>query len=198
MPLLAQQELLTPPPRSRIIVHHGAVCHWGVDPASVRISIACAHPDGTRYVTTTSFPTIPTGPRLAAIHRETRDVARALAVTFPPGVILIEQPSGRVVNHELGFAVGVIMAAVYEGVTGTLGHGVEIRTVTSSWWKKRATGKGNLSKPTRKSLGRTPTFEDYGVAAWARENGYRGASWDEADAWGICEAARRDIALEER
>jgi hypothetical protein len=33
---------------------------------------------------------------------------------------------------------------------------------------------------------------------WARLNGYTGASWDEADALGIAEAARRDTALEER
>jgi hypothetical protein len=32
---------------------------------------------------------------------------------------------------------------------------------------------------------------------WARENGYTGLSWDEADAWGIAEAARREVELGE-
>jgi hypothetical protein len=52
--------------------------------------------------------------------------------------------------------------------------------------------RGNLYKPKRGH-----TFE-YGVLTWARQNGYAGCSWDEADAWGIAEAARREVALEER
>jgi hypothetical protein len=68
---------------------------------------------------------------------------------------------------------------------------VRIETCTSSWWKKRGCGWGAIYKPKR-------VTEEYGVLTWARQNGYEGASWDEADAWGIAEAARREVALDER
>jgi hypothetical protein len=87
----------------------------------------------------------------------------------------------------------VIMAAIANQVPQAA-----VETVPSATWKKAATGYGAHYKPTKKKLGRTPVFEDYAVARWARENGYEGSSWDECDALGIAEAARREVALVER
>jgi hypothetical protein len=93
--------------------------------------------------------------------------------------------------------VGVAQAAVFQGFQNA-GHGPVVETVPPSRWKKLATGYGAIPKPQKKDLGRRPEFEDYRVAVWARELGYTGSSWDEADATGVAEAARRTIALEVR
>lgn len=200
---LAQQELLVPPPRERLIVGAGSASWWGVDPSSVRVAVAWIGPDD-RGVEMASFPSIPGAPRLSAIYEETRRLAAELAAVAPPGVVLVEQPSGptsRGVNHELEFAVGVIMAAVYDGVRAALGRGVKVRMVTGSWWKARALGDGRISK-TRKLEGKAKRQawpqDEYPVLVWARLNGYEGSSWDEADAIGIAEAGHREIALDQR
>ena len=65
-------------------------------------------------------------------------------------------------------------------------------------WKKLATGRGNLSKIDPKTKKPWKDREAYGVLKWARTNGYMGNSWDESDALGIAEAARRLVHLEAR
>jgi hypothetical protein len=104
----------------------------------------------------------------------------------------------QAVNHELEYAVGVIQAAVLDGVWSALGHGVQMETVVSSWWKSE--GRRARATPTRpKKLPggrkRKLALEEYHVMRWARLNGYQGSSWDEADAMGIAEAGRRDCEL---
>lgn len=126
------------------------------------------------------------------MFRESRALAADLAAVEAPGLILFEQPSGRVINHELEYACGVIQAAVYEGVTSVLGAAPRMESITSSAWKKLACGRGDIRKPKRGD------GSEYAVLTWARLNGYPGASWDEADALAIAEAGRRDWILEER
>lgn len=109
-----------------------------------------------------------------------------------PGVVFVEQPSGKQENPALSYAVGAIQAGVYDGLFSAGVGAVRIETVPSSTWKKAATGYGAVYKPKRGD-GR-----EYGVLTWARQNGYGGSSWDEADALGIAEAARRTIALDQR
>jgi hypothetical protein len=128
------------------------------------------------------------------IYAQTRSFAAEgfLYAGFPlPGLVLVEQPSGKMENPNLSYAVGVIQAALYDGLYSALGRAVRIETCTSGWWKKRACGRGNLYKPKSRN-------DEYRVLTWARQNGYAGYSWDECDAWGIAEAARREVALEER
>jgi len=205
MTLLGQQELLTPAPRRRLIVQEGRTAWWGVDSSTLRVAIAgvAVGAEGyvSRWVRTESFPPLQGPARLSAIYRLTFARVQSLAtcVTWP-GVVFIEQPSGsnQEVNLPLIYAVGVIQAAVHDALVDVTGAAPEFDYCTASWWKKRACGRGNLYKPTKKKLGRMPAFEDYGVAVWARENGYTGSSWDEADAWGIAEAARREVLLEVR
>jgi hypothetical protein len=139
-------------------------------------------------VSTVSFPSGEGGERLAAIHRLTRLLARDLCETVGyPGVVVVEQPSGKTPNPQLVYACGVIQAALVEACAP-----VHLETVASSRWKAIACGKGNIYKPRSRADG------EYGVLTWARTCGYAGGSWDEADAWGIADYARRTFALEER
>ena len=187
VPLL-QQELMEPEPQRKLIVRPGMVHHWGVDPSTQRIAIA----SGDR-VQTHSFPRTDGLARLADIYDSTKEFAQDVAYACPPGFILVEQPSGQNPNLELVYAVGVIIAALQEACPG-----VRIETMPPMSWKKLATGRGNLSKinPDTKKVWRDR--EEYGVLKWARANGYQGMSWDEADALGIAEAARRSVHLEAR
>jgi hypothetical protein len=204
--LLAQQELVEPAPVRRLIVPRGHSAWWGVDPSTVRLSVAYVTPEGARGVRTVPFGRVEGSARLSEIYAQTRLFALGVAEAsggdltldpvsseWPrPGLVLVEQPSGKMENPNLSYAVGVIQAALYDGLYSALGRAVRIETCTSGHWKKVACGRGNLYKPKRGH-----TFE-YGVLTWARQNGYAGCSWDEADAWGIAEAARREVALEER
>jgi hypothetical protein len=200
---LAQQELLEAPPRRRLIVPAGHVAHWGVDPSSQRIALAgvLRVPDGSlaRWVRSVPFVAGEGGQRLSGVYAETRRFVEACAVAAPwPGVVWVEQPSGRMTIHALEYAVGVIQAAVFDALEAVTGSLVRVETVPSASWKLAACGRGNLYKPTKAKLGRSPVFEDYGVARWARTVGYEGWSYDEADALGVAEAARREVALEQR
>jgi hypothetical protein len=185
MTLLGQQELMTPAPRRRLIVPAGCESYWGVDPSTKRISIAWITAAGERGAVTDSFPTLEGAARLDAIYHTTRRVA---CLAPFPGLVFVEQPSGKQQNPNLLYAVGATLAGLY----AALGPRVYIEMVTSSWWKRRACGRGDISKP---KLG---DQREYGVLTWARQNGYVGSSWDEADAYGIAEAARREVLLEVR
>jgi hypothetical protein len=193
--LLAQQELVEPAPVRRLIVPRGHSAWWGVDPSTVRLSVAFVTPEGRRGVRTVPFARAGGPARLSEIYAQTRLFALEgwVHAGFPlPGLVLVEQPSGKMENPNLSYAVGVIQAALYDGLYSMIDRPVQIETCTSSWWKKRACGRGNIFKPKKRDM------DPYGVLTWARQNGYAGSSWDEADAWGIAEAARREVALEER
>lgn len=201
--LLDQQELLEPPPRRRIIVPDGRTAWWGVDPSTLRVAVAGVSRafDGSlaRWVRLQPFAGLEGPARLSEVYSGTRAFVAGLAACCPwPGIVWVEQPSGKMENPALSYAVGVTLAAVYDGLLDVCGSPVRVETIPSPTWKKLATGYGAHYKPTRKKLGRTPVFEDYAVARWARANGYAGSSWDEADAWGVAEAARREVALDAR
>jgi hypothetical protein len=185
--MLLQQELMEPEPQRRLIVREGMTAHWGVDPSTLRVAIAC----GNR-VMTQSFPRTEGLARLSDIYDATLEFVTDLLIVWPaPGFVLVEQPSGKTINLELTYAVGVIICAVQQALEERVG-GVRVETVVSSSWKRLACGRGNLYKPKKGD------DWEYGVLLWARENGYEGSSWDEADALGIAEAARRTVTLEAR
>lgn len=196
---LTQQELLEAPPRRRLIVPAGHSSHWGCDPSSKRVALAgvLRAADGSldRWVKSAPFVPGDGGQRLSGTYEATRELAAVCARRFPPGVVFVEQPSGHNVNHPLEYAVGVIMAALFDGVYEATGECVAVETIPSSSWKLLSCGHGGIAKPTRAKLGRAVVFEDYAVARWARLNGYQGFSYDEVDALGVAEAARREIAL---
>jgi hypothetical protein len=224
-----------------LIVPRGHSAWWGVDPSTVRLSVAYVTREGARGVRTVPFARAEGPARLSEIYAQTASFAAKAArgwqpirwqltpqhpwepvpepavatqiyakyqatVRFQdpppaPGLVLVEQPSGKMENPNLSYAVGVIQAALYDGLYSALGRAVRIETCTSGWWKKRATGRGDVNKTMRVPGKEKPVpvpHDEYGVLRWARQNGYAGCSWDEADAWGIAEAARREVALEER
>jgi hypothetical protein len=195
--MLEQQELLEAPPPRRLIVPHGHSAWWGVDPSTVRTAVACVSRRSggelVRWAQTCPYPVLEDAARLSAVYACTRDWIRRLAPPGPdrPGVVFVEQPSGKQDNPNLSYAVGVILAAVFDGLHDATGRAVAVQTVSSSRWKKVACGRGNIYKPKRGT-------EEYGVLTWARANGYDGRSWDEADAFGVAECARRTVLLDER
>lgn len=198
MPLLAQQELLEAPPARRLVVPAGHAAHWGVDPGCQRVAVAYAEngPSGVaRAARTASFAPLRGGQRLAAIFADTRSfVLDLLSDGWPlPGLVFVELPAGQPPNLELIYAAGVQQAAMFSAVQEWTGRNVAVETVPTASWKKAACGKGNIYKPKR-GEGR----ESYGVLQWARAVGYAGRSFDECDALGIAEAARRSVTLEER
>ena len=166
-----------------MIVPGERVAWYGIDPSTKRIAIACVTSD-TKRVASHPFPSLEGGARLKAIWDETRLFVQSLSERGWPaaGLAWVEQPSGKTPNPALSYAVGVIQAALCDALA------CRVETIESSSWKKVATGRGNVYKPKRRG-------EVYGVLAWAQANGYRGTSWDEADALGIAVAAQRTVAL---
>jgi hypothetical protein len=145
-----------------------------------------------RDVVTISFPRLGGGSRLAGIFRVLVDWAGSNVLDHPPGIVAVEQPSGKQLNPALSYAVGVTMAALSEGVGRATGQAVVVETVSSGAWKRVACGRGDVRKPKPSSR------EEYAVLTWARTVGYEGWSWDEADAMGIADYARRSCLLEVR
>jgi len=180
-----------PEPARRIITRPGMTAHWGCDPSTKRVAIACG-----QRVRTHSFPATEGLARLSDIYAGTTEFMEDLLIAWPaPGFILVEQPSGETVDPILWYAVGATITAIQDACAGL---GTRVETIAPSSWKKLAVGRGNVYKPTSKKLGRRPEFLDYGVAQWAAQNGYEGHSWDESDALGIAEAGRRLVTLEAR
>lgn len=143
---------------------------WGVDPSTVRVSIATAVSGAWVSVQTKQFTKCAprTGERLKTIGWETADLAGDLAVQCPPCAVFVEQPfaAGRGVEPELYYAVGVIQAVLAEFAP--------VQTIPVPTWKKQAVGYGAAKKPD--------------VLRWAQRKGYEGESQDEADAIGIAVA----------
>lgn len=190
---LGQGELLEGGPSRRLIVAPGDSAWWGVDPSTLRVSVASVSSEGVRGVSTVSFPSLKGVGRLGRVYSLTRGSARELAEVVRPGVIVVEQPSGKVQNLQLTYAVGVIMAALAGAAPWA-----QLVTVNSMTWKSVACGHGHIYKPKKERGSAAPVPEAYGVLPWARSMGYVGSSWDEADAWGIADYARRMFLLEER
>lgn len=196
---LGQTELLEVAPSRRLLVRPEHVNWWGVDPSTWRVALATIDAEGRRGVTVASFSRRGIGgERLADIWRVTATLARETALMLPPGVIVIEQPSGKQANPELSYATGAIMGALFAGVCRATDVAVVVETVPSSRWKAVACGNGALYKPRRERGRPPPAPEEYGVLRWARTEGYTGSSWDDADAMGVAEYARRTFCLEER
>lgn len=190
---LGQQALLAPEP-TRVVRADPACTFWGVDPGTLRVSIAWRDAAGENTgATTRSFPRFPDGgERLIHIHRETRQLAYDLTAAAygetpaagRPGFVWVELPAGKP-NPQLAYAVGVIQAAVYSGIHAAIGRSVTVEDVPSSTWKKTATGRGDAGSKRRGGKAE--------IVQWARENGWTGTVEDEADAWGIALAASRTV-----
>jgi len=187
---LGQSELFVPQPTKKLIVPAGRNAWWGVDSSTKRVAIGVVNAAGERYGNIAAIEPSEGATRLAAIYRRTVMLsAEYLQVADLPGVIVVEAAAGfgKRPNPELAYAVGAVLAGL-----GAACPGVSVQMVIGSKWKLEVCGFGGIKKPK-------PTAkEEYAVLKWAREHGYGGLSWDEADAWAIADYARRTYALEER
>ncbi len=186
---LAQQDLFVPTPTRRLIVPDGCTAFYGVDSSTKRVAIATISADGLRGGDVVSFPALEGASRLAAIRQRTLELASSLVDLLPPGVIVVEEPSGfgDRPNPQLAYAVGAILCALAEAAPQT-----HVELVASAKWKKAVCGYGGIRKP------KPGSGEEYAVLRWARSVGYLGSSWDEADAWAIADYGRRTFALDQR
>ena len=115
---------------------------WGVDVAVSHLAFGLADlgSDLIEVETLITGNDTREGERLGLLDRQTRTFARQLAGRYPPACVWVEQPSGRFPSPQLGYACGVVQAAVYEALA------VPVWTIPSGKWKKRSCGFGNASK----------------------------------------------------
>lgn len=186
-----QQQLVAPEPTRRLRTAHP--WWWGVDPSTQRVSVAWTQHNAHGLVRTVSFADVRGAQRLSVIYAEVRGLAAELAGVVPPGIVVVEQPSGSKPNLELVYAVGAAIAGLYDGVCGVVGP-QHFETVTSGHWKKALLGYGAIRKPSPKDV---RAGAQYPVLEWARATqNYEGSLWDEADALAIAAWARQDVLLE--
>lgn len=187
-----QQQLVPPGPTRRLRAH--GTSWWGVDPSTKRVSVGVAEKDVPVRVHTVSFADLEGPARLDTIYRDCRTLAATVASTCPPGLVVVEQPSGTVTNPPLVYAVGCAMAGLYAGVLEETGAPARFETITSGEWKKQLLGYGGIKKPKPAEVRAGVQYE---VLEWARATqGYEGTLWDEADALAIAAWARQDVQLE--
>ena len=198
---VGQGQLLDAPPVRRLIVPQGHSAWWGADLGTTRLALAYVDAEGRRGVHTAPFAALKGAARLSHIYSETRLTVMTLAECgWPPaGALMTEQTSGSSQSVNLPFimAAGAIHAGLYDGLREAYGH-AEIETCVSSHWKLVSCGAGNLYKPKRVKGQPKPALTEYAVFRWARDRGWCPLDWNEADAAGMADCARREIALEER
>jgi Holliday junction resolvasome RuvABC endonuclease subunit len=162
----------------------------GIDPSTRRMSAAVLVPAAERcnargevafVVDTRSLPQPECAARRLAEERRTLyPWLRGLLTTWQPEVAVVEQPFAQAkhVPPVSYYALGVLLELL-----GAFG-GVRVEMIQPSSWKRLAlgAGKGGVKKPKRGSS------EEYEVLRWARDAGYEGSLWDEADAIGIATA----------
>lgn len=195
----------------------------GIDPSTRRMSAAVLVPAADRcnalgevafVVDTLSLPQMAEkneARRLALAQREIVPWMGGLLTLWKPTLVVVETPFafGRMVPAESFHVIGILLA-----VLGTFG--VRVGRMGPSTWKKEAlgAGRGGTKKPPAKcpaggshtwaaddvlTGARVPCVKcdvDYAVLTWAREAGYAGRSWDEADAVGLATAG--GVVLERR
>lgn len=163
---------------------------WGVDVSSLRVSIAVESDrygqeewatdlptDTTRAVFTKSFTKATRkdlGARVREIYWDTRELVEELVQRYSPEQISVESPAMSPFKGSepvLQYACGVIVAALAL-------PGVPVWMMPVKRWKLRALGHGNASKAE--------------ALKWASAE-FGAKIEDEADAAGVCRAARLTV-----
>lgn len=202
--LLEQQELLETVPSRRLIVPHGHGSFWGVDTSVRGIAVGWVDAAGARGAFTIPLRELEGGQRLAYAFETVRDWIRDAVAgkAIPlPGLVLVEQPSGKFDKPQLSYMVGVVQGAVYAGAVLGGATAPRVETIPSPSWKLASTGFGGHKKTMRVPGKAKPVpvpHDEYAILKWARLHGYGGTSWDEADALAMAEAGRRTVCLEQR
>jgi hypothetical protein len=199
----AQPGLFEPEP-PRAVQAPGARGWWGIDTALTHYVVGCVDVDLARrsdlVLTGRLGPS--DGERLSRMASQLEQlIILILEDGAPaPGVVWVEQASGKAHEPDLVYAVGIAVTTSYQVLRRELGYAVLVDTVPSATWKsKLAPGAGGWYK----------TVNEYKVLQWARANGYAGEDyapvgkngaarqvmWDHADGRGIAEGARKTFAL---
>jgi hypothetical protein len=161
---------------------------WGVDPSTVRVSIAWTDGADRRGVWTRSFDTGWRSPGLRMGHVLFGTSGLAAAVEnesgAAPGLVLVEQPFGRPRPDPVSFmTVGAVLASLAK----YLGWSDCIHLVPVPTWKKQAWG--DAPDELKAGLWKRSEESKEALMRLARWDGYTGRLQDEADAWGIARAA---------
>lgn len=166
------------PPRSLTALRDAC---WGLDPSSLRVSLAVVSPGGLVDVETRSLPKSSMG--LSRWYAESYATLvpwlTARAAERTPGLVLLEEPFSHGKSHvhpTSNRMLGVLLAALGRALAPQRVELVEL--IGPQSWKARALGKGH---------GHAKKDE---ILSWARAAaGYGGELQDEADAIGIATAA---------
>jgi hypothetical protein len=203
-PLLEQQELLEVPPERTVALPttiSPTAGWWGVDISTARYNIGFIDRDGQRGVHSVKLGAANDneGERLNRFQRQMCTLTETMLAEpgVPlPGVVFVEQPGGQTVMPILWYAAGIAAQAIYQTVNRIHGYVPRVETMPPSKWKKIAVGRGNIYKPARKKGQPPPPIDAYPVWVWARTLGMpETGSWDDADAYGVAEAARKTIGI---
>ena len=145
---------------------------WGLDPGTTALALGIH--DGLHYVTMSAGLPRHRDPsrRLAAALPVAQEFLERAAHRYgPPSLVVIEQPAGtgHRVHPSTWFATGVAIQAAAWAIEAP------IHWVLPPVWKKEALGDGHghAKKPE--------------IVEWAKTQGWKGASQDEAD---TCAMAR--------
>lgn len=166
---------------------------WGIDLSTAAINVGWTTLDGTsRGVKRIDWPpNLKHGQRLAAAYASIRTGTWSLAQEHPPIAVIVEQPSGAFNKPQLSYLCGIVQAAVHAELEDFYSAPIHVSTMTPGEWKKGVLGTaGKTSYKPKKNDPR-----EYLAVTVARELGYEGMDWDDADAWCLTEHARRSLAF---
>lgn len=148
---------------------------YGIDWSTKALSLG-VDKDGMPHWRTVEWPAGVGAQRLAGARAQIVPfLGRAVEAFGRPDVVVVETPFGRVAPESMQM-YGVVLCATAEVLDCPI---VELGPGS---WKLRATGFGGHRKPRRGEA------REYGVLTWAREQGYLGRDWNEADAIGCARA----------
>lgn len=165
---------------------------FGYDIAVRAVSIGWVTSDGqNRGVESISWDQkkkIKDGQRLSMAYKCVKDKTLEMASDHPAVSVYVEQPSGSFRNLPLTYMCGVVQAAAFDALFDFWQQPVQVLTLPPKSWKKDVCGHGSFGK-------KGFTDETYPALLKAKELGYKGNDWNEADATCIAEYGRLTISF---
>lgn len=163
---------------------------WGINTHCDRVSVAVLESDDRTVLASHTAKTKAgsTNPelRLWQLHHQARALFDEIADTYPPAIVLIEQPKGARNGQDVLLAGWG--AATIAAVTAAQRHGGIVQWVEISTWRKVTQLYDRLQLEKHDKL--TDRWKAAGLKM-AREHGYTGRNTEESDAVVIGLAACR-------
>jgi Holliday junction resolvasome RuvABC endonuclease subunit len=152
---------------------------WGIDPSSVRVSLAILSGGPKLDVTTVVFSQAIKSRSVRfgdALERQVDRFEEWCNGGYLPDVVYLEEPYIPRDRENRGEPTHLFMYGVTLAALGKVCDDVPLVEVPPQTWKAKALGQGH---------GRAEKPE---IMRWAQRLGYEGRSQDEADAIGVCVA----------